>query len=496
MSLSNAQVLSQVGAVDNRTPAEIAAGVTPVNYAYEPRVEIDGARHGFIGDDATNNDAAWTATRAVLVSLGGGILRLAPGTYRFTSQISLPINSIIEGCGSANTVLKCTANITAVLVSSSSARNSLRSLTLQGNAKTGTGIQIGDTNFTGVHRFQDLYVQGFAVGVRLAAALWTQFENVYITLNTVGVDFNAGGGAVYSTTVSFLRCVIDNNDLQGIKASFVPVNNSVIGLYHCTVQENCKSNTALPQMRFSDATGGARGLVLDNLYGESATVGIDFCDLANCNSWRVTNGYVNGAKDAFKDSIGGSCSQGLIALNQAVALTGKFVNIATAIDVCEMQNSFAGSITLTGVGCRSLSGNGIASWGALTTPFVPTMKGAGTAGAPTYTLQSGLYSKVGNIVCFEVRVSISAKGGMVGGISLEGLPLAKVTDVGVPAIFAAHMDGITVSGGNTAFHVELPSGSTSLQLFQSGSAAAAQIIDTALAAATTIIVSGSYQTTT
>ena len=68
---------------------------------------------------------------------------------------------------------------------------------------------------------------------------------------------------------------------------------------------------------------------------------------------------------------------------------------------------------------------------ALSTAFTPTIKGASVAGTPTYSVQVGSYSKVGNLVSFKACVTITAKTGMSGNLTIEGLPVASSTVGGV-----------------------------------------------------------------
>lgn len=77
MTISNEQILSQVGAVLQRTAAEIAAGVTPVNYSYpvtDPRrfgAKIDGATDDTVAIQNWINLAGTPAIHAQQVLLQG-----------------------------------------------------------------------------------------------------------------------------------------------------------------------------------------------------------------------------------------------------------------------------------------------------------------------------------------------------------------------------------------------------------------------------------------
>jgi len=496
----NAPIVDSSGNVGYwaRTAAEIAAGVTPVNFAYAPSPVIDIQRYGYKPDGITNNDGAFSAAMAVLSAQGGGVLRLPPGQGNYATGIAVPANVSIIGAGQNATTLHYTGSNTALLFgNSAAARAVITDLTLTGASKTGTGIQVGDTDFAGKFLFSRLYISAFATGIRFAAALWTVVEDCFIQQNTVGVDFNAGSASVFNSSVQFFGTIIHLNDLQGVKATFVPINNLDINFYGCTIQNNCATDVTKPQwsLRGDTGGGGARGVVMDGTYTEYKQGGTppDFADISILTCARFSGGHMDTAAYGFRDRIGGSASQVQISHWNTTGLTQQFISATSEVDFVEFCNNFSGSLTLTGTSARSLSGTALAGWAALTTTWTPTIKGASTAGTPTYTAQSATYSKVGNAVTFKCKVAISAKGGMVGAISIEGLPVGAATLIGVNDIFAAEMTGVTVSGSNTYLYAQLVNGGTSIQLFQGGSTTPAQLTDTALANATTVVVSGSYQ---
>lgn len=57
--------------------------------------------------------------------------------------------------------------------------------------------------------------------------------------------------------------------------------------------------------------------------------------------------------------------------------------------------------------------------------FTPSLAGETTAGAPTYAVRFGGYTKVGSRVEVDVDISISALGGMAGPVRITGLPFTS-----------------------------------------------------------------------
>ncbi len=54
--------------------------------------------------------------------------------------------------------------------------------------------------------------------------------------------------------------------------------------------------------------------------------------------------------------------------------------------------------------------------------FTPTLEGSGTAGTPTYTVQNGYYTRIGNKVWIQAKVGISAITGATTSLKLGNLP--------------------------------------------------------------------------
>ncbi len=69
-----------------RTAAEIAASVTPTNYAYLPG---DVRRYGATGNGSTDDSAAIQAAFDVIIAAGGGLLEFPAGRYVCNSRLKL-----------------------------------------------------------------------------------------------------------------------------------------------------------------------------------------------------------------------------------------------------------------------------------------------------------------------------------------------------------------------------------------------------------------------
>ena len=65
--------------------------------------------------------------------------------------------------------------------------------------------------------------------------------------------------------------------------------------------------------------------------------------------------------------------------------------------------------------------------------WTPTVRGEGTAGTTTYTLQQGYYTKIGNTVFLYCSVSYSAATG-TGPLQIQGVPFNNVDRVTMGAV--------------------------------------------------------------
>lgn len=54
--------------------------------------------------------------------------------------------------------------------------------------------------------------------------------------------------------------------------------------------------------------------------------------------------------------------------------------------------------------------------------FVPTLAGTITSGTGTYILQSGRYTKIGNVLFYDFKMGLSAFSGGSGNFMISGLP--------------------------------------------------------------------------
>jgi hypothetical protein len=122
--------------------------------------------------------------------------------------------------------------------------------------------------------------------------------------------------------------------------------------------------------------------------------------------------------------------------------------------------------------------------------WTPTIKGSSTAGAGTYSVQIGTYTKVGRVVHFQGRLTWSAHTG-TGDMQIAALPFTSLStsNSNSPCIFG-YVNNTSLTASNILTAFVFP-GTNDIGLYQypsGGGAAGSVVVDTAA----DIIFSGTY----
>lgn len=126
--------------------------------------------------------------------------------------------------------------------------------------------------------------------------------------------------------------------------------------------------------------------------------------------------------------------------------------------------------------------------------FTPVFAGTTVAGTPTYSLQTGFYTKIGNMVFYVANIILTGLGGATGNAQITGLPFALET--GVNWFANCQWGSITFTANYTTVTPVALGGGTSIAMQKSGGAGVvATILTIAECGATTrLIVTGCYRT--
>ncbi len=310
-----------------------------------------------------------------------------------------------------NTVLKFATGKGVLYSSAASSRVMMRDLTLQGTSKTGTGVNIGDTSFSGQHKFFNVRITAFSTGVRFSAALWTDFYGCLIDANVIGVDYNAGDGSKYSNAIGFYGSVVKTNDRSGIAASSTPVRN--VGLKY--IGGSIEGNGTEAPATYPQVVLGVLAHFTFDTYVEYTTAGTkpDGFNVTGASNGSIRNTYFNG------------CGTGVIANSGSAAyivvencdfntITTNSVNLPSCTYCSIGHNEEAAVSIVTGTGSTYITDK----YAQITTgSFTGTLTGC--TSSPTGSIS---YSINGDAVTLDVPL-IEATSNTTAA-TITGMPAA------------------------------------------------------------------------
>lgn len=170
--------------------------------------------------------------------------------------------------------------------------------------------------------------------------------------------------------------------------------------------------------------------------------------------------------------VGGTVSNNVLPTYIRVATTNTSGATNTVACFSQTGNVLAGTVTDPGYGAKihstagiSLGNTAVANGNVLDWyeegTFTPVVVGATTAGAGTYTVQVGRFTRIGRNVTIQIQLTWSAHTG-TGIMTVAGLPFTNITSTAATAL-AVSYDGLTVGAGKqlTAY---VGSGATAVQL--------------------------------
>jgi hypothetical protein len=477
-----------------RTQAEIAAGVTPVNYAYSAGPVIDLRRFGLKADGVTDDTAAINLADAVAAEMGGATLQFPAGTILYDGTISPSRYVNWRGLG---WVTKLKAASSSALIAVANGNNQFIDLQFEGAVITpgsyvGTCVQIGISDFNGHNTFLRCYFRRFQTAIRLGAALWTKFDQCRIEFNRVGVDFNAISAAHNSNATSFLDCLIGFNEREGIATSNAPLFNRGLVIAGGSIEGNGEEDyTTYAQVHLDTVAQFS----FDGVYMESlATNKPDCIKLSNCGYGEISNGWIFGSKNGIVD---GSVTNSAIFVHGMLFTTtaSRCIDLQSGTRNIAMANEYGspGSANrVTGTGCFDLTDVPLTQLNSDTT-FTPVPIGSTGAGTPTITIQNGYYSRIGNQVFIRGRVTITAKTGMTGNLQISGLPIASANQPNGVFLIEVLCSGITNTAGYTTLKGFIGPASSVLEIYEEGTNVVENPVPLSnVAASTTVRFSGVY----
>jgi hypothetical protein len=173
--------------------------------------------YGAIGNGTTDDTTALAAT--ITAASSGGTVFLPPGTYAFSSQLSLSVSGVsLVGAGAGASILRPTSgfsgsqliNITANLCGVSNLTIAFATTTYSSNPSA-TGIQITAAQNILIQNVSINYINGWAIQSTANTTIrnkWTKFDNVFSSLCAKGIHI-VGVSANNNAAHVLTDCILD-----------------------------------------------------------------------------------------------------------------------------------------------------------------------------------------------------------------------------------------------------------------------------------------------
>lgn len=438
---------------------------------------------GAAGDGITDDTVAIQAA----ASFDGGEVYFPQATYLISDEIVQADSSKWVGAGRPNytEILAADANAQVTMGNSSTIEGIyfLGSNDVAG-ARVGTAIYAEGS----LQKLSGIKIKGFDTGLRIASCINLKLDKSYILDNRINIDFNGADAGAITNDVTFSDDWVRNAEEEGIGATYTPNRTTNIRVRGGIYEDNGSSDpTAYAQIKF----GTTQSFSVDGVYFETDDEA-DALKISGAVGGEITGCYFNGHRyDIYATS---SVSDIFIAGNRAantvtnnIKLDGTPERITDISNLWDSTNSIAG----TGAGINEIT-NKIAQIPYNGESYTPALSGSGTAGTPTYTVQVGSYSIVGNQCYFSGKITITAKTAIAGDLQIS-LPQTAANYTNRFYIVPMRMTGITASGGNTYFFGRIDPNTDQIVLYQGGSTTSPALTDSELGAAATFDFSGVYE---
>ena len=463
----------------NRTAAEIAAGVTPTNYAY-PEGYVQ--RYGSVGT-TDDGPVIQKAFNVIAGTLNGRVV-LAPITHQIQTPLTITTQCIVQGQGRRVTTLKWTQTgvpgqqvMLTINAPGTDANTVLQDFGIDNSGTATIGILI-----KGVRVVCQRIFSNTTVGFSQYLLSTDPAATIY---NFVLRDCQFGGGS-----------------LSGCCPTLV---NMARG--HTLVIDHCMFSWFLNSaVIFGDGTNSVQGAFVSNTRFESfsgsganAGIGIDALTVSGLSvkgcSWEMSS-----------DQNGASAAQRAIRLTTVSggAIHGNYLagdGVCTAL--INVANSAATGIHIAGNTFVRVNGYGVEATGSGTFANIefgindapnpttgvwndttvtvagtvlPTISFGGGSTGVTYGSQKLNWRRVGTWIEFHAIVRLTNKGSSTGSvlITLTGLP----NSLSGPDLYACAIRTFSLTGITGGVQASVTNGANTVEIAYSGTGANTALADT------------------
>lgn len=123
--------------------------------------------------------------------------------------------------------------------------------------------------------------------------------------------------------------------------------------------------------------------------------------------------------------------------------------------------------------------------------FTPVLYVGGLVSDSTYSSQSGQYTRIGNLVYFELTLQLNVKGVATGGLTIRGMPYVPIAPFAPAGVKGSLLN--LVSPGWLIAQTAVAGGVASISLFTSSTVGGVSALETVLANSCTFEIAGFYR---
>ena len=297
------------------------------------------------------------------------------------------------------------------------------------------------------------------------AIVATQFANVYFD-GVAGVGetptgiFIPGNTAASSISADFANCFFGNYDGQCINAD---TNNRIrhLSFTNCNFS---RGGDRIGIIRGNTSDIGSR-IIFSGCVFRTTPLGL-----------RIIGGRTVQVDGVFTD---------IQDAEAPLHLSGSIGNKKISASFVENTNNFYIDTSTTSVATQY-------EW-LQEGSFTPTLRiGSTNVSSANHSLREGQFTRIGNRIIFEVRLSITSKQSLTGDVEVSGLPFARGGDV-LPAMSVVQSSNSSMSGGVELAGADIISGATRIRLRKRGSNGMVLLTAGDITNSFEVSISGSYK---
>lgn len=263
------------------------------------------------------SSASQFTTALAAIPSSGGKIKMAPGTYQFSSQQNLPANLLIEGSGINNTIIQAGAASITVFNATNNSNITITNMSFDTNALETTMVTFDSTNTT-TSNFIVANCSFFgttggtttSTGIQLTASSTNSLSNILIyscIFNDLARHIIADtAGTITHLIVS--KCTFINANTQSVL-----IDADADSVY--TVSDNIFNSCSLAVKVGIGSTSTGRGLITGNVMQNNSA---NFDILSGNDNIRVIN---NNSEDSYTIQLGISPYDSRAILNNALTYT-------------------------------------------------------------------------------------------------------------------------------------------------------------------------------